>query len=39
MKALLLFPFKVLWFLIKMPFKILGFMCKNTTVKTGSWRK
>jgi len=33
---LLLFPFKLLWWLIKLPFKILGVLSKVFTVKS-SW--
>ena len=32
---LLLIPFKVLWWLIKVPLEILGFIFKNASVKSG----
>ena len=32
MKTILLLPFKILWFLIKLPFKILKFISNNATV-------
>ena len=35
MKTLLLLPFKILWFLIKLPFKILGAIFGGATVKSG----
>ena len=38
MKTILLFPPKVIWFLIKLPFKILGFMFKHSSVETSNWR-
>ena len=34
MKTLLLLPFKILWFLIKLPFKILGAIFGGATVKS-----
>ena len=34
MKTILLLPFKILWFLIKLPFKILKFVFSNATVKS-----
>jgi len=34
MKKLLLLPFKILWFLIKLPFKILGCIFGGASVKS-----
>ena len=34
MKTILLLPFKILWFLIKLPFKILKFIFSGATVKS-----
>ena len=34
MKKLLLLPFKILWFLIKLPFKILGLIFGGVSVKS-----
>lgn len=31
---LLLFPLKLLWWLVKLPFKILGFVFKGVSVKS-----
>ena len=34
MKTLLLLPFKILWFLIKLPFKILGLIFSGASAKS-----
>ena len=34
MKTLLLLPFKIVWFLIKLPFKILGLIFGGASVKS-----
>ena len=33
MKTILLLPFKILWFLIKLPFKILGLIFGGASIK------
>lgn len=35
MKTLLLLPFKIIWFLIKLPFKILGFIFSGAKITPG----
>ena len=32
MKTILLLPFKILWFLIKLPFKVLGFIFSGAKI-------